>query len=225
MKKLEFRSNDEELNFLRKILDTIPAIINVNQVEDINDPSTNVNLWSNQQLHDFTGYTREEISELGFNFFMETMHPDDISLIRESADKLNLGHEKIHGGMMRLRPKDGDYHWFIGNMSVLEMKNGRPWRFIVSIQNLEEMNDTRNQLIQLIRENLQLKNKLRFESLSKREKQIVKVIANGQTDKEIAVNLSISPATVKTHRHSIIQKLQLKNKASIAQFAAENGLD
>ena len=37
--------------------------------------------------------------------------------------------------------------------------------------------------------------------------------------------LHISQSTVKTHRHNIIQKLRVSNKASIAQFATENGLD
>jgi DNA-binding CsgD family transcriptional regulator len=93
------------------------------------------------------------------------------------------------------------------------------------VQNLEEMKDTRNQIIHLIKENLQLKNQLRTHSLSGREKQIIKLIAGGQTDKEIAGYLSISPATVKTHRHNIIKKLHLKNKVAIAHFATENGLD
>jgi PAS domain S-box-containing protein len=225
MKKFEFRSAKEELIFLRKILETIPAIINVNQVDDLNDPSTNFNLWSNQQVYDFTGYSRQEITEMGFGFFLEILHPDDVILIQEVMDKLSTGTSLIHGGMMRLKTKEGDYQWHIGNMSVMEMKNGKPWRLIVSVQNLADMSDTRNQIIQLIRENLQLKNQLRFEGLSKREKQIVKMIAEGQTDKEIALHLTISPATVKTHRHKIIQKLQLKNKATIAQFATENGLD
>lgn len=225
MKQLEFCSKDEELLFLRKVLDSIPAIINVNQVDDRDDPSGNFNLWANRQLIDFIGYSREEISEMGFNFFQETMHPDDLELIAAALDKITSDNTPVHGGMMRLKPKNGDYQWFIGNMAVMEMKDGKPWRVVVNVQNLEQMNDTRNQIIQLIRENLQLKNQLRFQNLSKREKQIVKLIAKGQTDKEIAKNLSISPATVKTHRHNIIQKLQLKNKAAIAQFATENGLD
>jgi PAS domain S-box-containing protein len=225
MKKLDFKSAEEEVLFLRKVLDSIPAIINVNQVDDRDDPAGNFNLWANRQLIDFIGYSREEISEMGFNFFQETMHPDDLELIAASLNKITSDNTPIHGGMMRLKPKDGDYQWFIGNMAVMEMKDGKPWRVVVNVQNLEQMNDTRNQILQLVRENLQLKHQLRFQSLSKREKQIVKLIAKGHTDKEIAKNLSISPATVKTHRHTIIQKMRLKNKAAIAQFATENGLD
>lgn len=225
MKILAFQSKDEELNFLRNVLDKIPSMVNVNQIENINDHTTNCNLWSNQQLHDYTGYAREEIIGMGYHFFTETMHPDDVELLYNSTNKFKSGTATLYGGIFRIKNKEGHYHWFIGNMSVFEMKDGKPWRFIVSVQNLEEMQDTRNQILHLIHENLQLKNRLRFESLSKREKQIVKMISHGSTDKEISKTLFISPSTVKTHRHNIIQKLQLKNKASIAQFAAESGLD
>jgi PAS domain S-box-containing protein len=225
MKNLEFHSKDEEIQFLRKILDTLPVLININQIEDISDPSANFSLWSNKQTLDFMGYSREEIEEMGFSYFLETMHPDDLQIIGDSLNKFQEGRNPIYGGTVRLKPKNGEYHWLLGAMAVMESKAGLPWRIIVAVQNLEEMDDTRNQIIQLIRENLQLKNQLKFQNLSKREKQIVNLIANGHTDREIAETLTISRATVKTHRHNIIEKLQLKNKATIAQFATENGLD
>jgi PAS domain S-box-containing protein len=225
MKRLEFKSAEEELLFLKKVLNAIPCIINVNQVDDLDEPTGNFNLWANQRLYDYTGFSSEEIDKMGFDFFKKTMHPEDIQLITESMQKFEDDGNSVHGGIMRLRPKDGDFHWFIGNMGVMEMKNGKPWRVIVAVQNLEEMNDTRTQILQLIRENLRLKNKLLINSLSVREKQLVRLIAKSYTDKEIALELNISPATVKTHRHNIIQKLSLKNKVGIAQFATENGLD
>jgi len=225
MKKLEFKSIEEELKFYKSVIDSLPALINVNQADNIYDPSSSFNLWSNKQVIDFTGYSREEIDSLGFRFFTETMHPDDMEVISAGLDKFHSDNSPIYGGFIRIRPKSGDYQWFIGSMSILELKDNKPWRIIAVVQNMEQMNDTRNQIIQLIKENLQLKSQLRIHSLSKREKQIVRLIAKGNTDKEIAGILSISPSTAKTHRHNIIQKLQMKNKAALAQFATENGLD
>lgn len=225
MKGLEFQSKDEEIQFLRQILDTMPVMITINQIDDFDDPTSHFSLWSNKLADEFLGYSREEILELGFKYFLETMHPDELEYIGEAMMKFTSDNAPIYGGVMKLKPKNGDFHRFIGSLAVMDRKNGKPWRVLVAVQNLEKMNDTRDQIIQLIRENLQLKNQLHYRNLSKREKQIVKLIANGQTDREIADSLSISPATVKTHRHKIIQKLQLKNKAAIAQFATENGLD
>lgn len=60
--------------------------------------------------------------------------------------------------------------------------------------------------------------------LTKREKEILGLIAKGLTDKEIAEKVFLSPLTVITHRKNILSKLSLKNKVEITRFAMENGL-
>jgi DNA-binding CsgD family transcriptional regulator len=62
------------------------------------------------------------------------------------------------------------------------------------------------------------------DSLTKREKEILVLIAQGLTDKEIADIIFLSPLTVITHRKNILSKLGLKNKVEIARFAMENNL-
>lgn len=54
--------------------------------------------------------------------------------------------------------------------------------------------------------------------LSKREKQIAKLIAEGYTSVEIAEKLFLSDLTVNTHRRNLIQKLGLKNSAQLVAF-------
>ncbi len=60
--------------------------------------------------------------------------------------------------------------------------------------------------------------------LTKREKEILKLIAQGLTDKEIAEKVFLSALTVISHRKNILSKLGLKNKVEITRFAMENGL-
>ncbi len=60
--------------------------------------------------------------------------------------------------------------------------------------------------------------------LTKREVEIVKLIANELTTNEIAEKLFISTLTVETHRKNIISKLKVKNAAGLVRFAFENGL-
>jgi DNA-binding NarL/FixJ family response regulator len=60
--------------------------------------------------------------------------------------------------------------------------------------------------------------------LTRREKEILKLIAQGLTDKEIAEKVFLSSLTVISHRKNILSKLGLKNKAEITRFAMENGL-
>lgn len=64
-------------------------------------------------------------------------------------------------------------------------------------------------------------NKLR---LSRQEKEIIKLIIEGKTSKEIADNLFISKTTVDTHRRNINKKLEITNSSSLIKFAHENNL-
>ena len=61
-------------------------------------------------------------------------------------------------------------------------------------------------------------------NLSKRELEIVKLIREGSSSKEIAVSLDISLKTVEVHRYNILKKLSLKNTASLVNFINKQGL-
>ncbi|MCF8023867.1 MAG: response regulator transcription factor [Desulfobacteraceae bacterium] len=63
-----------------------------------------------------------------------------------------------------------------------------------------------------------------YTRLSKREKQVFRLIAEGATTGEIAETLKISPKTVAKHRMSIMEKLLLKNTASLVHYAARIGV-
>lgn len=54
--------------------------------------------------------------------------------------------------------------------------------------------------------------------LTKREKQIANLVAEGFTSAEIAEKLFVSELTVNTHRRNIMQKLELKNSAQLVAF-------
>ncbi|KJS87188.1 MAG: hypothetical protein JM58_05125 [Peptococcaceae bacterium BICA1-8] len=60
--------------------------------------------------------------------------------------------------------------------------------------------------------------------LSSREREVLKLVAQGFTDKEIADDLFISIKTVESHKHRIKEKLGLKRLAEIIRYAIENGI-
>lgn len=55
--------------------------------------------------------------------------------------------------------------------------------------------------------------------LTKREKQVILLISDGLTNKEIAQRLRLSPSTVKSHVHNILEKLALTTRIQIAKYA------
>ncbi len=60
--------------------------------------------------------------------------------------------------------------------------------------------------------------------LTKREVEVVKLVAQGKAAQEIADELFLSLHTVDTHRRNILAKLKLKNIADLVRFAAKNHL-
>lgn len=60
-------------------------------------------------------------------------------------------------------------------------------------------------------------------SLTKREKEVLSLIAEGLNNLEISEKLFISPRTVDTHRTNIMQKLNIHDAANLVKFAIEHG--
>jgi DNA-binding NarL/FixJ family response regulator len=60
--------------------------------------------------------------------------------------------------------------------------------------------------------------------LTSREREVLQMIAEGKTNKEIANTLALSVYTVEAHRGKIMEKLNLHNTGDIVRFALRNGL-
>jgi DNA-binding NarL/FixJ family response regulator len=62
------------------------------------------------------------------------------------------------------------------------------------------------------------------QTLGKREKQVLKLIAEGQRSATIAAQMGIAVATVEAHRRNILRKLQLHNIADLTRYALRHGI-
>jgi DNA-binding NarL/FixJ family response regulator len=62
------------------------------------------------------------------------------------------------------------------------------------------------------------------DSLSHREQQVLRLIAEGQTNRSMARFLSISPKTVEKHRARLMEKLNVHSIAGLTAFAVQNGI-
>ncbi|MBI5304488.1 MAG: response regulator transcription factor [Chloroflexi bacterium] len=63
-----------------------------------------------------------------------------------------------------------------------------------------------------------------YDGLTVREREVLKLIAEGHTNQAIADKLVISPSTVQTHRTRIMQRLNLHSRAELMQYAMRKGL-
>jgi DNA-binding NarL/FixJ family response regulator len=63
-----------------------------------------------------------------------------------------------------------------------------------------------------------------YETLTDREKQVLKLLAEGKSNKEAAQELGISVKTAMSHRENIMQKLDLHSKTDLIRFALKAGV-
>ena len=61
-----------------------------------------------------------------------------------------------------------------------------------------------------------------LEDLSKREEEILRLVAEGKSNKEVGLALDLQEKTVKHYMTSILQKLHLRNRVEAAVFAREH---
>lgn len=96
--------------------------------------------------------------------------------------------------------------------AIVEVNNGKKYvcdevKNILAQQELEQENDQPD-----------------MNMLSRREIEIVQLIKEGLSSKEVALRLDISLKTVEVHRYNILKKLNLKNTASLVNFINAQGL-
>jgi two-component system, NarL family, response regulator NreC len=63
-----------------------------------------------------------------------------------------------------------------------------------------------------------------YSLLTDREKEVLQLLAEGRSNKEVATLLNLALSTVETHRSSLMQKLNLHNTAEIVLYAVRKGI-
>jgi FixJ family two-component response regulator len=113
-------------------------------------------------------------------------------------------------------------------MSVQAMKAGavefltKPFNTGVLIEAIRGALRRSRTALEQVLERSQLQN--RFESLSKRERQVMTLVVKGLMNRQVGSTLDISETTVKAHRARVMQKMQAATLADLVVMAAELGI-
>ncbi len=109
--------------------------------------------------------------------------------------------------------KEGAMGYVTKNSTPAEM-----FRAIIDVHNGEKYicNEIKNNLADILMNTE--KQSEGINALTRREIEIINFIKKGNSSKEIAVALKISPKTVEVHRYNILKKLNLKNVAALVNF-------
>ncbi len=194
-----------------------------------------------KKFESILGYNIQDADREGIEYFNRNIHPDDILLLTEAGCyfmemSFTVQVEKVKEFKVitdyRMKKADGKYVRVIEQHSLLELdKRGNAWLALSLLdispdQDLEKPAQSRlfnfrtGELFQFPPPGLVMQDS----PLSRREKEILELLASGFISKQIADKLCISVNTVNTHRQRIIEKLEVSNTAEAINYGIKIGL-
>jgi len=224
--KTSVKTLKKELEYYKKILDSIPAVIYINALKQSGEISSFSIEWMNQRGYDFLGATREEIELIGFDFFSEMVDPVDLQLLSVGSKVLcTVTPESDTASVLRIKSKiQGEYRWFFCSKTVMEIfDNGTMRKTLTVASEIREIVDPDHQISLALKELLRRNNRLKALNITLREFEVLRLIARGRTNDEIAKAFNISLHTAKKHRTNLIRKTYTKNSSALAALAVESG--
>lgn len=213
-----FLSLQKKFLFYEKILSEANASLVIFDMISLNA------IWTNDSLRKVLGLKRS--ARLNTQEIISMYHPQDQNLLLEMRSFFRSNKKEPFTAFYKFRSTDGEFMWFY---TVARIFRYDPTQDIfevlgVTLNLSEELTYGKN-LKLFAQEKLQKTNHKNIGRITPREREIVKYISNGFKMREIAELLGLSIHTVNNHRKNILIKLELKNLASLATFASENGLD
>lgn len=188
-------------------------------INTIMDPGK-VCLWGNTKYKSFLGMTIEELNDGGLEKVIANYHPDDMKYLQDSWSRVIQMNETYYF-VSRYATTPGNYRWYYQVSTPLDAKeDGTMGRMVnVTIDITDRIREDKH-LQALIRRNLNLRALLKICQLTRQQQIVLKLIVAGFIDKEIALQLKISPETVHIHRKRILKKLEFQNIAQLVAFTA-----
>jgi len=227
------------LDYHRPFLERLDVIDS--SVITIFDLCKREHVFISKKYESILGFNIKDADEEGVEYFNRNIHPDDIILLTEAGCYFmemgfSLPVDKIKEFKVmtdyRMRKADGTFVRVLEQHSVLEFdQRGNAWLALSLLdispdQDLEKPAQSRlfnfktGELFQFPPPGMVLQDSL----LTRREKEILELLATGLISKQIADKLCISVNTVNTHRQRIIEKLEVTNTAEAINYGIKVGL-
>ncbi|TAN01574.1 MAG: hypothetical protein EPN39_01875 [Chitinophagaceae bacterium] len=194
------------------ILNKMPAMVY------ISDNTTKTIRWCNLYMEKLTGYTLEEMHQLGIEFFRRVMHPTGFLKAMEAQQDFLAGQEKF-SGFCRIRPLFGkEWIWLYGIAVPFSRDENDNIEEVICVFQEINAQDTPWQLEWAVKSFLQQQMDKYLSPLSKREKVVFYQMLAGKDTATIAGILNISLNTVKTHKENIHKKLGIHTMSLLSSL-------
>jgi PAS domain S-box-containing protein len=210
----------EQLKFFRDIIGKLNIAIFIHDLKLLR------HIWTNGNFEKIIGYSDPEIKTFGPEWAKDNYHPDDFHILKERIEFFRENRGETYSGIYRVKHKQGQWVWIYSNCTVFKRDEiGIPLQIIGISIDFASSFKTQQEFDEFYRESQRQRNCKLISTLTTREKEILKMIAAGKKDGEIAGHLNISIHTAHTHRKNLLAKLHLHSNAELGHFAAECGLD
>ena len=172
--------------------------------------------------------------------WLALVHPEDLPKVQGAVAAHSAGETAAFEVEHRLRHKSGHWVWVLARGRAIRDEQGRPVRasgtFLdisdrkrVAVEGIELLKKFERLVSQLDAPRSSIAGKRASSSpsgnrLTRRNREILQLIADGRTTAQIARQLSISESTAKTHRRNLMRKLGLSNKADLIRYAIRHGV-
>ncbi len=189
---------------IEEIADVLPGIVHINSIDDLK-----INFVNNFGEEKFD-CSLEDIIKQGAGFVEKMFEPGTLKVFSKPlVQMVNKNDDsEVVSFFQKIRlQQDEEAQWLLTTSKLLKGKH----EFISVSQILSELESSTKAICGLLDDNLFLRKNIHlFYKLTKREKEIFKLVAEGFTTKQIAELSCISKYTVSTHRRNITKKLNLK---------------
>ncbi len=183
------------------------------------------NLYMNKISEELLNYTREEINNLGQSYPEAiSFDPSEIKILKKLIINYyeREDNTEVLSFFQRVRPQGFEqFKWmYITSKLLREDPNETPDKRIVIACPVDLMGNMSSKINKALDDNLFMKkNLMKFAQLTKREKQIITLVAQGYSNPDISEILFISRHTVEKHRKNIKYKVETKSTAELIRFA------
>ncbi|MEZ5002986.1 MAG: LuxR C-terminal-related transcriptional regulator [Chitinophagales bacterium] len=207
------RMNKSDLNKIKSILNRKNYIVWINDYSQVSPH------FINDFGAQYYGFDNEVIKLKGNKLYEDFIHPDHFNDVHKTISQLTHSPRETFDMTYRIKNSEGDWRWTYSITKTLNFKtDGSAWLVMALVfdigQLLSEQNASQNYNPILTPEN-----QLLLDSLSDRELDVLKLIAQEKSSKEIGAELNIEASTVNAHKNKMIKKLGVKNSFGLMKYA------
>jgi len=176
----------------------------------------------------FTGHSIKEHQNGGLDFWFSNIHPDDRKMLADNIIESQRTAKSLYNKLKpvfrilnyRFRKGTGEWIWMQHTVCILSLdSSGKTDKMLHRLSLIDILSLPDNLSKNLYDVSLKECREEGVGLLTRREKQILKLIAEGFSSKIIAHQLHISIHTVETHRRHLLGKLNAKNSMELVKRA------